>query len=70
MISYDVFWETLRRKGITQYALIHKYNLSAGYISRIKAGKNINTNTIDMLCNILDCEVQDIIRHVKDDNAM
>lgn len=68
MICYDVFWETLKEKGISQYALIHKHGVSAAYLYRIKAGKNINTNTIDMLCNILDCGVDGIIRHVADDN--
>lgn len=65
MISYDPFWKTLKAKGITQYQLINQYHISAGQLSRMRANANISTHTIDVLCEILDCPVEDIIKHVK-----
>jgi len=66
MISYKPFYETLFKKGITEYALIYKYGFSSNTIYRIKQNKPITTKTIDSLCFVLNCEVQDIIKHEKE----
>ena len=60
MINYAPLWETMKIKGITQYQLINKYNISAGQLSRLRANQNVSTNTLDILCQILDCEIQDV----------
>lgn len=67
MISYRPLYDTLRKKGITEYSLIFKQGLSANTIHRIKHGEAINTKTLDTLCYILDCEVSDILEHIKDE---
>lgn len=66
MISYKPFYRTLLRKGITEYQLIFKQGFSANTIHRIKQGKAITTTTLDALCYVLDCEVQDIIQFEKE----
>ena len=66
MISYAPFFKTLLSKGITEYHLIYKEGFSANTIHRIKHGKDISTKTLDSLCFVLDCEVGDILLHVKD----
>ena len=66
MISYKPFYETLFRKGITEYYLIFKQGFSANTLHRIKKGEAINTKTLDSLCYALDCEVSDIIEFVKE----
>lgn len=65
MISYKPFFETLLKKNVTEYALIYKQGISANTIHRIKKGLPITIKTLDSLCYILDCEVQDIIEHDK-----
>lgn len=65
MISYEPFYETLYKKDITIYHLIYKEGMSANTFQRMKKGKAITTQTLDTLCFILDCEVEDIIRHDK-----
>lgn len=67
MISYEPFYQTLLKKGVTEYQLIFKQGFSANTIHRIKHGYDISTKTIDALCFALDCEVEDIIRHVKEE---
>lgn len=66
MISYEPFYNTLLKKGITEYHLIFKEGLSANTIHRIKHGFDISTKTIDTLCYILDCNVEDILKHIKE----
>ena len=67
MISYAPFYETLFKKGITEYNLIYGQGFSANTIHRMKHGEAISTKTLDALCYALDCEVEDILRHVKEE---
>jgi putative transcriptional regulator len=67
MITFDRLWVTMKEKSVTQYTLIKKYGISPAQITRIKRNNNINTHTINMLCQILDCRVEDIMEYHKDD---
>ena len=57
----------MKEKGITQYALIKKYNISPGQITRLKRNESVSTHTIDVFCKILNCQVGDIMEHIEDD---
>ena len=65
MISYKPFYETLLKKNKTEYELIFKEGISANTLHRMEKGLAITTKTLDTLCFILDCEVQDILLHDK-----
>lgn len=67
MISYNNLWETLKEKGVSQYALIKKYHISPAQITRLKKNESVSTHTIDMFCRILDCRVEDIMEYIKDE---
>lgn len=67
MISYDGLWRIMKEKGISQYALIKKYSVSPAQITRLKRNESVSTHTIEMFCRILDCEVGDIMRYVRDE---
>lgn len=69
MISYNKLWETMKEKGITQYDLYMKYNVNRSQLDRLRKNKNVQTNTIDKLCNILKCGVEDVMTHYDDDNT-
>lgn len=66
LISYTPFYETLLKKGITEYYLIFKQGFSANTLHRIKKGEAISTKTLDALCYALDCGVEDIIKFEKE----
>lgn len=66
MISYEPFYNTLFKKGITEYNLIFKQGFSANTLYRIKKGEAMSTKTLDALCYALDCEISDIIKFVKE----
>lgn len=59
MITYDRLWKTIKAKGITQYALYTHYNVNRSQINKLWNNKNVQVNTIDKLCNILDFDVED-----------
>ena len=61
MIVYDRLWKTMKAKDISQYRLIKYYKISAGQIGRLKENACVSTHTLDVLCTILDCAVEDIV---------
>lgn len=62
MIVYSPLWETMKSKGVTTYALIHKHHISSSTISRLKLNQGVTTQLIDDLCVILQCEVDEIMK--------
>ncbi len=68
MISYQKLWDTMARKGISQYALIQKYHVSAGQLTRMRRNESVSTHTIEMFCRILDCRVEDVMEYIRDEN--
>lgn len=66
MMSYDNLWKTMKEKGVSQYALIKRYGVSPGQITRLKRNENVSTHTIEMLCRILECRVEDIMQYIPD----
>lgn len=67
MISYEPLWETMKKKGVSTYVLIKKYSFSKGTLDSLKQGRNISTSTLNDLCNILGCEVEEIVKHLPDE---
>jgi len=70
MISYDPFYKTLKEKGISTYKLINQYGISRSLIDRLKHNKPLSTATLDTLCKILNCRIEDIILFVNDTNSI
>ena len=66
MIVYDPLWETMKRKGITTYALIKTYSFSRGTLDSLKHNRNISTATLNDLCEILHCKAEDILTYIPD----
>ena len=65
MISFEKLWDTMKEKGISQYALIKKDGVSPAQITRLKRNESVSTHTIEMFCEILDCRVEDIMEYKK-----
>ena len=69
MISYEPFYKTLKEKNISTYKLINSYGISRSPIDRLKHNKPISTVTLNDLCAILDCRVEDILLYLKDEET-
>ncbi len=66
MISYAPLWETMKKRGATTYTLQVKGKISSSTIRRLKAGESVSTNTLEALCKILDCSLNDIVEYISD----
>ena len=66
MISYEPLWRTMRERGATTYTLQVKGEISSSTIRRLKANESVSTNTLEALCKILNCTVNDIIEYLPD----
>lgn len=66
MIIYEPFYETIKKKNISTYKLINEYNVSRSLLDRLKHNKPITTVTINDLCKILDCNIEDIVKYIKE----
>ena len=67
MISYAPLWETMKRKNATTYTLQVKGEISSSTVRRLKANESVSTNTLDALCRILGCELDDIVAYLPDE---
>ena len=65
MISYDNLWKIMKDRGISQYALIKDYHISAGQLTRLRRNESVSTHTIEMFCKILKCNVGDIMEYIE-----
>ncbi len=66
MISYEPFYETLKDRQISTYKLINQYGVSRSLLDRLKHNKPISTVTLNDLCDILKCRVEDILIYTED----
>ncbi|MFG6331514.1 MAG: helix-turn-helix transcriptional regulator [Lachnospiraceae bacterium] len=66
MIVFDRLWKTMEAKNVTQYKLITTYGMSTSQLTRLRHNRNISSYTINILCEILDCRVEDIMEYKKD----
>ena len=69
MISYSPLWATMERRGASTYTLQVKGGISSSTVRRLKAGESVSTNTLDALCKILNCGIDDIIEYVPDEKC-
>ena len=72
MIEYSPFWKTLKESPETTYSLINKYHISSATIDKLRKNKPMNTTTLNDLCRILDCDLEDIAIYVpsRDDQSL
>ena len=67
MICYDRFWETLRKSEESTYTLIKHHHISSSTIDKLRKDKPITTTTINDLCRILNCKVEEIMEYIPSD---
>lgn len=66
MISFEPLFKTMKEKGISSYRLFKMGFPQSNYYA-IKRGENITVNTIEQLCILLECEVSDIMKFIKEE---
>lgn len=66
MIKFDKLWQTMKDKNISQYTLYKDYGISKAQVQRLKKNESVTTHTLDMLCKILKCRLEDIAEFQED----
>lgn len=66
MIIFNKLWQTMEKKGITTYTLREKCGIDSKTVRRLKANENIETKTLNKLCHLLQCNLEDIAQFVDD----
>ena len=64
MVVYTPFWETLKRSGESTHTLIKNHHISSSTIDKLRKNKPLNTTTINDLCRILHCRIEDVAAYV------
>lgn len=64
MIIYRPFWETLKLSPESTYTLIKNHHLSSSTIDKLRNNKPVTTTTLNDLCRILDCRIEDLVEYV------
>ena len=67
MIRYDPLWKTMAKQKVTTYTLRVKHEMSHATVQRLQADMPVSTHTLNKLCTILNCRVEDIIEYVPDE---
>lgn len=66
MIVYNKLWTTMKDRGVSQYKLLKDYGFSSGQIDRLRKNENISTYTLNQLCTILHCKLEDIAEFIEE----
>ena len=68
MIDYSPFWKTLKASTESTYTLINEHHISSSTLDKLRKNKPLNTTTINDLCRILNCRIEDIFVYVPSDD--
>ena len=66
MICYDRLWKTMEQKHISTYQLREQCGIDSKTIRRLKANENTETKTLNKLCSVLHCKLEDIAEFIED----
>ena len=66
MIHYNSLWETMSNKHFTTYTLREKHNIGHGTV-QLQADQPVSTHTLNKLCEILNCRLDEVAEYVPDD---
>lgn len=66
MIVFDRLWSTMEKKGVSTYQLRERCGIDSKTVRRLRANENIETKTLDKLCAVLECDLEDIAEYRPD----
>ena len=68
MIQFDKLWKVMEQKGISTYRLREQCGIDSKTIRRLKANENMETKTLNKLCAVLECSLEDIAEYIPDES--
>ena len=64
MIVFDKLWDVMKKKGVSTYQLREKCGIDSKTIRRLRANDNMETKTLNKLCSVLECKLEDIAEYI------
>ena len=62
-LSYNKLWKLLIDKNINKTQLHEKVGISKSTITKLAKGENVNTEILDKICKVLNCNIEDIVEY-------
>ena len=66
MIVFDKLWITMEKKGVSTYQLREKCGIDSKTVRRLRANDNMETKTLNKICQVLSCSIEDIMDYRPD----
>ena len=66
MIVFDKLWKVMEEKGVSTYMLREKCGIDSKTVRRLRENENIETKTLNKLCSVLKCNLEDIAEYIED----
>ena len=66
VIIFDKLWSVMKEKGVSTYQQREKSGIDSKTVRRLRANDNMETKTLNKLCAVLDCRLEDIAEYVPD----
>ena len=67
MIIFDKLWDVMKEKGVSTYQLREKCGIDSKTVRRLQANDNMETKTLNKLCSVLNCRLEEIAEYVPDE---
>lgn len=65
MIDYSPFWITLKNSSESTYTLVNRHHISSSTLDKLRKNRPLNTTTLNDLCRILNCRIEEICQYVE-----
>ena len=66
MIRFDKLWDVMEKKQVSTYMLREKCGVDSKTIRRLRANENMETKTLNKICTVLNCRLEDIAEYIPD----
>lgn len=66
MLSYEPLWKTLITKNLKRTDLVNNKIISSSTLAKLGKNEPVNSKIYDKICSFLDCEIEDIVKHIKE----
>ena len=70
MMTYEPFWRMMNERKISTYSLEVDYGFNKAFIHRLKHNKNMNLSSIDYICDVFCCSVEDVVVHIRNESGV
>ena len=66
MIRHTPLWKTMAQQEVTTYTLRFKHGMSHATVQRLQKDMPVSTHTLNRLCEILHCRLEDVAEYTNE----